>query len=613
MSKNPERHPAHNLCAGLPEQPGVYQFFDKTGKIIYIGKAKNLRKRVSSYFTKKHEYGKLLYLVTGIADIKYIVVDTEADALLLENNLIKKYQPRYNVELKDGKSYPWICIKKETFPRVFQTRNLVRDGSDYFGPYPSLKMMYAVLDLIKKLYPLRTCSLNLSEENIKKSAKADPSSGGKKFRVCLEYHLKNCKGPCEGFQTEEEYLNGIAHIKQILRGNISSVIKQLTRQMWQCAGKYDFENAQLLKEKIALLEKYQSRSVVMSPAVKDADVFSIVSDERFGYVNYLRVLNGALVQSHTLELKKKLNESEEELLLLGITELRQRHKSEAKEIIVPFSLPIHLPEVKWCIPQRGEKKKLLLLSQRNAEYCRREKEALNSFITKGKKEKRILKTVMNDLRLKEVPEHIECFDNSNIQGAWPVSACVVFKNAKPSKKEYRLFNIRTVKGPDDFASLREAVFRRYKRMKEENQPLPQLLVVDGGKGQISAAMKSLKKLGLSEKITLFGIAKRLEEIFRPGDSLPLYLNKKSETLRLLQRMRDEAHRFSQKHHRRRRERESIFSELSAIKGIGGKTAEKLLQTLGSVKQVKETSEEKIAEIVGKKKTKILKDYFTQEN
>lgn len=602
-------NPAHNLCAGLPEQPGVYQFFDKTGKIIYIGKAKNLRKRVSSYFTKKHEYGKLLYLVTGIADIKYIVVDTEADALLLENNLIKKYQPRYNVELKDGKSYPWICIKKETFPRVFQTRNFVRDGSDYFGPYPSLKIMYAVLELIKKLEPLRTCSLNLSEENIGKSAKADPSSGGKKFRVCLEYHLKNCKGPCAGLQTEEEYLQGIALIRQILRGSISLVIKQLTEQMWQCAEKYDFEGAQTLKEKIVLLKKYQSRSVVVSPAVKDADVFSIVSDEHFGYVNYLRVLNGALVQSHTLELKKKLNESDRELLLLGITELRQRHESRAKEIIVPFPLPVFLPEVELCIPQRGEKKKLLLLSQRNAEYYRREKEARSSLITRDKRAERILKAVMKDLHLKALPVHIECFDNSNLQGDCPVSACVVFKNAKPSKKDYRLFNIRTVKGPDDFASLREAVFRRYKRMKEEQQPLPQLLVIDGGKGQVSSALKSLEQLNLNKKIAVIGIAKRLEEIFRTGDSLPLYLNKRSETLRLLQQMRDEAHRFSKKHHSRRRERESIFSQLSHIKGIGSKTAEKLLQTFGSVKQVKETPEEKIAEIAGKAKTKILKEYF----
>src|SRR3972149_3894899 len=534
-----------NIVSSLPENPGVYQYFDKYGKIIYIGKAKNLKKRVSSYFTKKHEYGKLLYLVHSIADIKYIVVNTELDALLLENNLIKKYQPRYNVALKDDKTYPWVCIKNERFPRVFQTRNFIRDGSHYFGPYPSLRTMYTILDLIKKLYPLRNCTLPLSKENIEK----------KKFRVCLEYHLKNCKGPCEAFQSEEDYNESIAQIKQILKGNISSVIKQLKELMWQYSEKYDFENAQLLK--------------------------------------------------------KKLYEPKEELLLLAIAELRQRFHSETKEIIVPFSLHVNFPAVEFTIPQRGAKKKLLQLSERNAEYYRQEKESRHAFATKEKSSERILRTMMNDLHLKELPAHMECFDNSNIQGAFPVSACVVFKNAKPSKKDYRLFNIKTVEGTDGFASMEEEILRRYQRMLEEKQSLPQLIVIDGGKGQVSSAIKSLKKLALAGKIAVIGIAKKLEEIFYPGDSLPLYLNKKSETLKLIQQMRNEAHRFGLKHHRGRRQRETVFSALTQIKGISDKTAEKLLREFKSVSRIKETSEEKIAKVIGKAKAKDLIKYFSK--
>jgi len=590
-----------NIVSSLPENPGVYQYFDKYGKIIYIGKAKNLKKRVSSYFTKKHEYGKLLYLVHSITDIKYIVVNTELDALLLENNLIKKYQPRYNVALKDDKTYPWVCIKNERFPRVFQTRNFIRDGSHYFGPYPSLRTMYTILDLIKKLYPLRNCTLPLSKENIEK----------KKFRVCLEYHLKNCKGPCEAFQSEEDYNESIAQIKQILKGNISSVIKQLKELMWQYSEKYDFENAQLLKEKIVSLVNYQSRSVVVSPSIEDADVFSIISNDSFGYVNYLKVINGAIVQAHTVEMKKKLDEPKEELLLLAIAELRQRFHSETKEIIVPFSLHVNFPAVEFTIPQRGDKKKLLELSERNAEYYRKEKESRHAFATKEKSSERILRTMMNDLHLKELPAHMECFDNSNIQGAFPVSACVVFKNAKPSKKDYRLFNIKTVEGPDDFASMEEAVYRRYKRILDEKQSLPQLVVIDGGKGQVSSAVKSLETLGLAGKISVIGIAKKLEEIFYPGDSLPLYLNKKSETLKLIQQMRNEAHRFGLKHHRGRRQRETVFSALTQIKGISDKTAEKLLREFKSVSRIKETSEEKIAKVIGKAKAKDLIKYFSK--
>ena len=592
-----------NIVHTLPENPGVYQYFDKHGKIIYIGKAKNLKKRVSSYFSKKHEYGKLLYLVTSIADIKYIVVETELDALLLENNLIKKYQPRYNVALKDDKTYPWICIKNEPFPRVFQTRNFIRDGSQYFGPYTSLRTMYTILDLIKKLYPLRNCTLNLSKENIEK----------KKFRVCLEYHLKNCKGPCEAFQSEQDYNESISQIKQILKGNIFTVIKQLKELMWQYSEKYDFENAQLLKQKIDSLEKYQSRSVVVSPTIEDVDVFSIISDESFGYVNYLKVINGAIVQAHTVEMKKKLDETNEELLLLAIAELRQRFHSETKEIIVPFTLEVVFPNVEFTIPQRGDKKKLLELSERNAEYYKKEKENRQAFTANEKPADRILNTMMKDLRLTVPPTHIECFDNSNIQGAHPVSACVVFKNAKPSKKDYRIFNIKTVEGPDDFASMEEVIMRRYKRMLDEDQSLPQLIVIDGGKGQVSSALKSLEKLELAGKIPVIGIAKKLEEVYYPGDSLPLYLNKKSETLKVIQQMRDEAHRFGLKHHRGRRSRETIFSELTQIKGISDKTAEKLLNEFKSVAIIKETPKGKIAEIVGKAKAKKISEYFTTTN
>ena len=588
------------IVNSLPDSPGVYQYFDKHGKIIYIGKAKNLKKRVSSYFYKKHEYGKLLYLVTSITDIKYIVVSTELDALLLENNLIKKYQPRYNVALKDDKSYPWICIKNEPFPRVFQTRTFVRDGSLYFGPYTSLRTMYTILDLIKKLYPLRTCTLPLSEANIK----------NKKFKVCLEYHIKNCKGPCQEFQSEEEYDQDIAQIKYILKGNIASVIKQLKELMWHFSEKYDFENAQLLKEKIDSLEKYQSRSVIVSPTIEDADVFSILTDDSSGYVNYLKIINGSVVQAHTLELKKKLDETKEDLLLLAITELRQRFHSTAKEIIVPIELDMHFPDVEFIIPKIGDKKKLLELSERNADYYRRDKLAKNALVIKEKPTDRILKTMMSDLRLKELPVHIECFDNSNIQGAFPVSACVVFKNVKPSKKDYRIFHIKSVEGPDDFASMEEVIYRRYKRMLDEKNPLPQLIIIDGGKGQVSAAIKSLEELKLSGTIPVIGIAKKLEEIFYPGDSLPLYLNKKSETLKIIQQMRDEAHRFGLKHHRNRRVRESFNSELVDIKGIGKDTMNKLLSHFKSVNKIKNSAEEEIAKVVGASKAQLIKKYYS---
>ncbi len=585
----------------LPELPGVYQYFDKNNKIIYIGKAKNLKKRVSSYFTKSHQYGKLVYLVHSIVEIKFIVVSTELDALLLENNLIKKYQPRYNVALKDDRAYPWICIKNERFPRVFQTRNFIRDGSQYFGPYPSGKTMYTLLDLIKKLYPLRNCTLPLSKDNIEK----------KKFKVCLEYHIKNCLGPCENFQTQVSYDESIEQIKQILKGNISSVIKQLKELMWQYAKDYDFENAQLLKDKIKSLEKYQSRSVIVSPTIEDVDVFSIISDDSFAYVNYLKVVNGAIVQAQTIELKKKLQEQDDELLLLALAELRQRFNSLTKEIIVPFPLDVNIPEVEIVVPARGDKKKLLELSLRNAKYFKNEMENRQSLLSQATATDRILETLKKDLRLKETPIHIECFDNSNIQGAHPVAACVVFKNANPSKKDYRIFNIKTVEGPDDYASMEEVIYRRYKRLLEEKIQLPQLIIIDGGKGQLSSAIKSLDKLSLSGKIAVIGIAKKLEEIYYPGDSLPLYINKKSESLKLIQQLRDEAHRFGISRHRKKRISNTVLSELTLIKGISEITANKLLQKFKSVVKIREASAEALSAVVGISKAEKIVAYFSK--
>jgi excinuclease ABC subunit C len=586
----------------LPDNPGVYQYFDKTGKIIYVGKAKNLKKRVSSYFNKKHEYGKLLYLVASIVDIQYIVVDTEFDALLLENNLIKKYQPRYNVMLKDDKTYPWLCIKNERFPRVFATRRLVKDGSQYFGPYASVKMMNTLLELVNKLFRLRNCNYDLSDHNVKAG----------KYKVCLEYHIKNCKGPCQAFQTEEDYNDTIAHIKDIIRGNISSVIRQLKQQMNQFAENLDYEQAQMLKEKLEYLENYQSKSAVVSPTVENVDVFSFTQDDKCGYVNMLKVMSGSIVQAYTVELKKKLEETPQELLQLAITELRARFNSDASEIIVPFEMEVEMKNVTFFIPQRGDKKKLLELSERNLEYYQKEKEKRELLVDPERHSKRILHTIMKDLHLKDEPVHMECFDNSNIQGTNPVSACVVFKNAKPSKKDYRHFNIKTVEGPDDFASMEEVIYRRYKRLLDENQSLPQLIVVDGGKGQLSSAVGSLEKLNLIGKVAIIGIAKRLEEIYFPGDSLPLYLNKKTETLRVIQQMRDEAHRFGITHHRKRREKSTIKTELTEIEGISDATAKKLLQKFKSVKKIKECSQDELIEVVGNAKGKIVFDYFKSE-
>jgi len=588
------------VIQSLPGKPGIYEYFDVEGKILYIGKAKDLKKRVASYFNKENALsGKLRVLVRKIARIEHMVVDSELDALLLENNLIKKCQPRYNIQLKDDKTFPWICIKNERFPRIFSTRNVIRDGSEYFGPYASVRMMRTLLDLTRQLYPLRNCKLNLSEENIRK----------KKFKVCLEYHIGNCKGPCEGLQSEEEYNDTIDGIKQIIKGNISSVSKQLKELMQIHATNLEFEKAQLIKEKIELLDRYQSKSTIVSPKINNLDVFSIITDEKYGYVNFLRVIDGAIVQTHTVEIRKKLDETPEELLTYTINDFRQRFDSDAREIIVPFQPEMELPGINMLIPQRGDKKKLLDLSQRNAFYYKSEKIKQRALVDPERHTKRILQQIKNDLRLKELPVRIECFDNSNIQGKFPVAAMVAFSNAKPDRKEYRHFNIKTVEGPNDFASMEEIIMRRYKRVLEEKNPLPQLIVIDGGKGQLNAAIKSLEALGLRGKITIIGIAKKLEEIYYPEDSLPLYLDKKSETLKIIQHLRDEAHRFGITHHRKRREKGTIKSVLTEINGIGYSYAQKLLWKFKSVKNIKKASLEELQGAIGRSKGQIVFDYF----
>ncbi len=587
----------------LPDNPGIYQYFDKEGKILYVGKAKNLKKRVSSYFNKDSQLsGKLRVLVRKIAEIRHIVVNTELDALLLENNLIKKYQPRYNVMLKDDKTFPWICIKNEPFPRIFSTRNVIEDGSDYFGPYASVKMMNTLLDLVRQLYPLRTCKLSLSKENIQKG----------KFKVCLEYHLGNCLGPCEGLQTAEDYNETIKSIREIIKGNINSVIGQLKTLMKTYADQLEFEKAQVVKERFELLEKYQSKSTVVNPRIENADVYSIITDRDAGYVNYIRVVNGAIVQSHTVEMKKKLDETDGELLFHAVFELRRRFESNAKEVIIPFELEEQLPDATFTIPQRGDKKQLLELSERNCKYYKLEKEKQQELVDPDRHTNRIMAKMKTDLRMQLEPRHIECFDNSNTQGDYPVAAMVCFKDGKPDKKEYRHFNIKTVEGPNDFASMEEIIYRRYKRLLDEKKELPQLIVVDGGKGQLSSALKSLEKLGLRGKIAIIGIAKRLEEIYYPGDSLPLYLDKKSETLKVIQYLRDEAHRFGITHHRRRLEKGTMKSVLTEIPGIGYNYAQKLLWKFKSVKRIEKASLKQLQETIGKSKGEIVFHYFQNQ-
>lgn len=592
--------PAHiaDTIKSIPEKIGVYQYYDKKEALLYVGKAKNLKKRVASYFSKKQEYGKTKALVSKIQHIKYVIVATEMDALLLENNLIKKHQPRYNVLLKDGKTYPWICIKNEPFPRVFMSRNVVKDGSIYFGPYTSVRLIKTLLIFFHQLYQLRNCNLNLTAKNIE----------NKKFKVCLEYHMGNCLGPCVGEQTNENYLIGIEHIKQIIKGDINAVIRHLKNAMVSFSEKLEFEKAQSIKEKIELLRNYQAKSTIVNPKINNVDVFTIVSDEDAAFVNYLKINSGAIVQAHTMELKKKLKETDAALLQLAIVELRQRFNSTSKDIYCSHSLENVCEDLSIIIPKIGDKKKLIELSLRNAKQLQLEKQKRKINNIERQENKRILEKLQKDLRLKDRPRHIECFDNSNIQGENAVAACVVFRNGKPHKKEYRHFNIKTVEGPDDFASMQEVVYRRYKRILEEGKELPQLIVIDGGKGQLSSAVKSLEKLNLRGKIAIIGIAKRLEEIYFPGDSVPLYLDKRSESLKLIQRLRDEAHRFGISHHRNKRSKESLGTSLDKIEGIGPKTVEKLMQHFGSVKNAKAAKKEELEKLIGKRKTNLIQPF-----
>ncbi|MGK0385538.1 MAG: excinuclease ABC subunit C [Patiriisocius sp.] len=582
----------------LPDTPGVYQYYDKDGALLYIGKAKNLKKRVASYFNKTHENARTRMLVKRIQDIKHIVVATETDALLLENNLIKKYQPKYNVLLKDDKTYPWICIKKERFPRVFSTRRLVKDGSEYFGPYTNFKTVHTLLDLIKGLYPLRTCNFDLAEDKIRNG----------KYKVCLEYHLGNCLGPCEGLHGEIAYNQAIDAIRNLLKGNFKESLGGFKDQMKQYAADLHFEDAQRVKEKIETLENYQSKSTVVNPNINNVDVFSVISDESYGYVNFLQLSFGSIIRSHTLEIKKKLDETDAQLLELSVVELRQRFNSQSKEIYVPFAIGVEAG-VKLHIPKLGDKKKILELSTRNAKYYRMERFKQARIVDPDRHANRIMAQMKKDLRLSVEPRHIECFDNSNIQGTNPVAACVVFKDGKPSKKDYRKFNIKTVVGPDDFASMEEVVYRRYKRLKEEKQPLPQLIIIDGGKGQLSSSLKALDDLDLRGKIAIVGIAKRLEELFYPDDPIPLYLDKKSETLKIIQQLRNEAHRFGITFHRQKRSKEALNTALENIPGIGEKTVIELLRIFKSAKRIGEAPFEDLAKVVGASRAQKISVHF----
>lgn len=582
----------------LPDSPGVYQFYDRSEKLLYIGKAKNLKKRVSSYFNKKHDSGKTRVLVSKIKEIRHIVVNTETDALLLENNLIKKYQPRYNVLLKDDKTYPWICIKKEPFPRVFLTRNVWKDGSEYFGPYTSVRTARALLSLIKELYPLRTCAYNLNQNNIE----------SRKYKVCLEYHIKNCKGACEGLQSEDEYNEDIKEIRNIIKGHFKSSLKRFETLMYGFSENSEFEEAHKIKEKITLLSNYQARSTVVHPSISNVDVFSIVSDESFAYVNFLKMTNGAIIQSHTVEIKKKLDEDDQTLLELATVEIRTRFNSVSKEIYAPFKMSLG-EGLKVTVPKLGDKRRIVELSMRNAKYFRQERFKQIQIIDPDRHTNRIMLQMQKDLRLKEEPRHIECFDNSNIQGTNPVAACVVFINGKPDKKEYRHFNIKSVEGPDDYTSMEEVVHRRYKRLLDEERDLPQLIVIDGGKGQLSSALKSLDVLGLRGKIAIIGIAKRLEEIYYPGDPIPLYLDKKSESLKIIQQLRNEAHRFGINHHRNKRSKGAFTTALSEISGIGEKTAIALFREFRSIKGIQNATKEELEHLIGMDKANKITAYF----
>ncbi len=589
----------------IPPKPGVYQFWSADEELIYIGKAKNLKNRVSSYFNKDtyRVNAKTRVLVSKINAITFTIVDTEIDAWLLENSLIKKHQPRYNVLLKDDKTYPWIIIKNERFPRIFWTRKIIKDGSTYFGPYASISMMHTILGMIKETYPLRTCNLPLTPENIVAG----------KFRVCLEYQIGNCKGPCQNFQTEEDYHQSIEEIKDILNGKTSAVVRKLKNQLDKSVAELNFELSHRLKHKYDLLERYQSKSTIVNSSITDVDVFSIATDDKHAFINFLKVMNGTVIQTQTLELKKRLDETNEELLTIAISEFRTRFNSQSKEIIVPFDIELDDPRIRFTVPKLGEKKKLLELSQKNVAYFKREKldqyEKLNPEIRTD----RLLNQMMKDLRLNQLPRHIECFDNSNFQGKFPVSAIVVFRDAKPSKRDYRHFNVKTVEGPDDFATMEEAVLRRYKRMLEEGEGLPQLIVIDGGKGQLSSAIKSLKLLGIEKQVTIIGIAKRLEEIYYPDDPYPMYLDKKSESLKIIQQLRDEAHRFGITFHRNKRSKAAVATELENIPGVGRTSADKLLRHFKSVKKIRQATETELLEVLNTKQVKAILAYFANIN
>ncbi len=589
-----------SIISILPDSPGVYKYYSSEGELIYIGKAKSLKKRVSSYFNKnQYENKKTAVLVSRIDDIQYTVVDTEFDALLLENNLIKEFKPRFNIDWKDDKTYPFIRLTKERFPKIFPTRNPVKDGSEYFGPYGSVRMMHTILELVRAVYPLRNCNLILSDANIKAG----------KFKTCLEYQIGNCKGPCEGLQSEQDYMSSIDNVRKILKGNVGEVIQYVKADMSEAAQNLRFEQAAASKIKLEILEQYQGKSTVVTQVRHDVDVFNMADEGKSAFINYLKVNHGIIIQTQTLEYKKRLDETPQELLETAIAEMRNRHGSKAEEILVPFELDIDDNDIKFTVPKTGDKKKLLDLSLKNAIYYKNDRVSQNEKLNPDLKVERLLTQMKNDLRLTELPAHIECFDNSNFQGAYPVSAMVCFKNGKPSKKDYRHFNVQTVVGPDDFATMKEAITRRYKRVLEEKQPLPQLLIVDGGKGQLSSAVEALKEIGIYNQLPVIGIAKRLEEIYYPDDPLPLHIDKKSETLKIIQQMRDEAHRFGITHHRNRRDKGTLVTELTSIKGIGEETAKQLLTFFKSVKKIKEASSESIESLIGKSKAKLISDYF----
>jgi excinuclease ABC subunit C len=583
----------------IPHSPGIYQYYDKNGVIIYIGKAKDLKKRVSSYFNKSQQNGKTYILVRKIVEIKYLVVDTEMDALLLENNLIKKYMPKYNIQLKDDKTYPWICVTNEPYPRIFSTRRVIKNGSKYYGPYASVKMMHTLLDLIKDVYPLRTCRLNLEEKAIKKG----------NYKVCLEYHIGNCKGPCEDKQSEAEYQKYIDEITNILKGNVHSVIKEMKVLMEKFSSDLNYEAALEVKNKIHNLQNYYSKSAVVSPTIHNVDVITLKEDDKSAFVNYLKISNGAIIHGHTIEVKKKLEEKPEQIMPFVLIDMRERYGDESTEIITDVKFGKSFPDLKFTYAQRGEKKALLDLSLRNATFFMIEKHKQEKLVNPERHVERIMETMKKDLRLKEWPVHIECFDNSNFHGTNAVAACVVFKNGKPSKKDYRNFNIKTVVGADDFASMEEVVYRRYRRLLEEDEPLPQVVIIDGGKGQLSSAMNSIDKLGLRGKITVIGIAKKLEEIYFPGDSIPVYIDKRSESLKIIQHLRNEAHRFGITHHRNKRSKNALGTELTTITGIGEKTSTDLIKHFKSVKRVKEASMDELINAVGFAKGKIVFEHF----